>query len=219
MSDFRLPGHVHYCEIDGERVFLDLERDLYFTLPPGAAAALGALAGDSTDTSSQAALEALADTGILVRAPLGRPVAPTRHPRPDRSLVEQSRHRTGWSLLTLIEATVLIARMRRAVARKRLPALLDRLGAMPPASGGSRARRDELVFRFLAARRLVPVPPNCLSDSLALCLFLRRRGMACDLVIGAKLHPFGAHCWLQDGTSILNDTLGAARDFQPVLVA
>ncbi|HYJ53198.1 MAG TPA: lasso peptide biosynthesis B2 protein [Allosphingosinicella sp.] len=217
MSDFRLPGHVHYCEIDGERVFLDLERDLYFTLPPGAAAALDALAGASAASPSHAALEALAETGILVRAPLGRPVAPARHPKPDRSLVEQSRPRAGWSLLTLIQATFLIARMRRAVARKRLPALLGRLGAMRPASG--RAARDALALRFLAARRLVPFPPNCLSDSLALCLFLRRRGMACDLVIGAKLHPFGAHCWLQDGTSILNDTLGAARDFHPVLIA
>ena len=65
----------------------------------------------------------------------------------------------------------------------------------------------------------IPIAPNCLYDFLALCRFLQRRGIVADLVIGAKLHPFGAHCWLQDGEILLNDSVSVARDFEPVLVA
>ena len=78
----------------------------------------------------------------------------------------------------------------------------------------------EAVAAFHASPRVsCPIAPNCLYDSLALRRFLLRRGVGVDLVIGAKLHPFAAHCWLQDGTTVLNDCLGSARDFVPVLVA
>jgi hypothetical protein len=59
---------------------------------------------------------------------------------------------------------------------------------------------------------------NCLRDSIALLRFLIRRGVAAELVIGVKLYPFAAHCWVQQGPLILNDNLGGAAGFAPILV-
>jgi hypothetical protein len=33
-----------------------------------------------------------------------------------------------------------------------------------------------------------------------------------------KLEPFGAHCWIQDDDTVLNDTVEVVRQYTPVLV-
>jgi hypothetical protein len=220
MSLYRLPDQLRFCEVGGERVFLDLLADRYFSLPAAADAALSSLLANPAQRPRPRDLEPLLRLDLLVAAPQGRPLAATRHQRPTRSLVEETRCRTKPSPFALVEVGLLVLLARREVARKRLPRALAGLargpseGAEPPED-----RRDRAVAQFRAARRLVPIAPNCLYDSLALARFLRRRGIRVELVIGVKLHPFGAHCWLQDGATVLNDSLAAAREFEPVLVA
>jgi hypothetical protein len=221
MSPYRLPDHIHFCAIGTERVFLDLVADTYFSLPPETDAAFSRLLREPDARSSPAEeVDLLLRAGILVAAPEGRPLAATSHPRPERSLVELAPAAPRVSLAAVAETWWLVQRSRRAVARKALPRLLPSLHAPRPRGAALSAEaRDRAVALFRAARRLVPAAPGCLHDSIALRLFLRRRGVAADLVIGAKLYPFGAHCWLQDGDLVLNDTLAAARDFTPLLVA
>jgi hypothetical protein len=221
MPRYRLPGHVHFCEIDGRRLFLDLAADRYFTLPAGTDAVFGALLGaDRVGEPPAEELAFLIRSGILVAAPEGRPIAATRYIHPNLSLVEQAGTSAQASLPALVQAWWLVRRARAAVGGGQLPTLLASLSAGRQASARPSAeRRARAIAAFRAARRLVPIAPNCLYDSIALRRFLQRRGIAADLVIGAKLHPFGAHCWLQQGALVLNDTLSAARDFTPVLVA
>lgn len=215
MNRYQLPDHVHFCEIGGQRVFLDLVADRYFSLPPAADRAFSALVRGTSAPAAE--LDALQGAGLLVTAPAGRPPVATAHPAPERSLVEEvASSRVSWSALPEVLQLVLWA--RRAVSRKQLPRLLGQAGR-DPSSSSAQARREQAVQTFLQARRLVPVAPNCLYDSLALHRFLRRRSIGADIVIGAKLHPFGAHCWLQHGSTVLNDTLAAARGFAPILVA
>jgi hypothetical protein len=120
----------------------------------------------------------------------------------------------------MAEVLILVLQARSAVRRRRLPKLLSSAADSRGLSESSSAdRRDRALADFLRARRALPIAPNCLYDSLALKRFLKRRSVAADLVIGTKLHPFAAHCWLQDGTTVLNDSLAAARGFAPILVA
>jgi hypothetical protein len=39
-----------------------------------------------------------------------------------------------------------------------------------------------------------------------------------ELVLGIRLQPFSAHCWVQHGEFLINDTLDRVRTYAPVLV-
>jgi len=215
MNRLNLNNHVRFCEVEGQLVFLDLKADRYFSLPPEAQEAfVSLLRGESGGQQ----IEALCASGLLVDAPAGRPLAATFHTPPANSFLEDGE--TGQGLGPVAEVLFLVLIARHAVQRKRLPRLLaSSLHVSGPAGRGPREKRDRALGQFLRARRAVPVAPNCLYDSLALRRFLQRRSIPADLVIGTKLHPFAAHCWLQDGGTILNDSLAAARGFSPILIA
>lgn len=221
MTAFQLPDHIHFCEIGGQRVFLDLAGDRYFSLPPAADAAFASLQDADDDVSTCVGdIPFLLRAGVLIAVPGGKPITRTCHPRPTRSLLEGAETRAGASPRALFEAWLLVLRARHAVKKKKLPAYLQALTRGRPATTNDPAMTPaHALGQFRTARRFIPIAPNCLYDSLALCRFLQRRGICADLVIGAKLYPFGAHCWLQQGEIVLNDSLAYARDFEPVLVA
>jgi hypothetical protein len=74
------------------------------------------------------------------------------------------------------------------------------------------------VQRFISARRLVPVKPNCLLDSVALLRWLGDAAASASLVFGVKLAPFAAHCWVQSDTALLDDVSDNVARFVPVRV-
>jgi hypothetical protein len=57
----------------------------------------------------------------------------------------------------------------------------------------------------------------CLYDSLALARFLSYYGQYPNCVIGVQTGPFGAHCWVQDGSYVFNDAPENVRRFTPIL--
>jgi hypothetical protein len=68
-----------------------------------------------------------------------------------------------------------------------------------------RARALTEVFDRL--RLFYPRPYLCLFDSLALIHFLARFDLYPDWVFAVMADPFEAHCWVQAGNVVLNDTL------------
>lgn len=60
-----------------------------------------------------------------------------------------------------------------------------------------------------------PFPATCLTRSLLLQWLLRRRGVACDLQIGAchTAGQFRAHAWLEYKGTPINDVADVARQF------
>ncbi len=216
-----MPPELFACEVDGSHIFLDLRRDRYFRLPEPEETAFAALVQHAP--CPLAALDALAALGVLTSNLPGKPIGLTRHASPVESLVErldgQAESLATW-MRDLAEVTMLARAARRVVVKRELPSALARRAAARPSTPqkGDRQRRDQMVARFLAVRPFAPVPARCLHDTLALSGFLARRRLYPDIVIGVKLHPFAAHCWLQDGTTVLNDALASARDYQPVLV-
>jgi hypothetical protein len=57
----------------------------------------------------------------------------------------------------------------------------------------------------------------CLYDSLSLARYLSYYGQYPDCVIGVTTGPFGAHCWVQDGSYVFNDAPEHVRRFTPIL--
>ena len=69
---------------------------------------------------------------------------------------------------------------------------------------------------FASARIYTPVSPSCLLDSLSLIRFLSKRGLGAHLVFGVTHSPFSAHCWVQSGHWVLNDTVGNVHSYRPI---
>lgn len=59
---------------------------------------------------------------------------------------------------------------------------------------------------------------ECLFDSMTLSEFLRFYGLSADWVFGVISVPFSAHCWLQQGGTVLNDVPETVRKYTPILV-
>jgi hypothetical protein len=79
---------------------------------------------------------------------------------------------------------------------------------------------EALVERVQAFRQLLPWAPAqgvCLYRSFFLLQFLRRRGFDATWMFGVKIWPFEAHCWLQSGDIVLDDSLDHVRPYTPIL--
>jgi hypothetical protein len=207
------PG-LGYGLVDGEPVFLDLPADLYFLLDPPLRAAFDRLRnGDGTLPQAEAA--GLLDAGIVRQFPTRAPLAPAPAFIPEGSLADMElQAEAGWT--DLPEVALLLVRTRLAIRCGGLGRLAAARASRASPADEQRART--LSRRFEAARRRIPLARHCLTDSLALLHFLRRRSLSADLLFGVKRHPFAAHCWLQDRRMVLNDDSETARGFTPVLV-
>lgn len=62
-----------------------------------------------------------------------------------------------------------------------------------------------------------PYRGNCLSQSLTLFWLLRRRGVAADLRLGARMREgrFEAHAWVERDGTVLNDRGDVGERFSP----
>ncbi|MGF7151539.1 hypothetical protein FHS96_005205 [Sphingomonas zeicaulis] len=59
---------------------------------------------------------------------------------------------------------------------------------------------------------------QCLARSLAFRALALRQGAHPRLVLGVKLDPFAAHCWVQSGTRVDNDVIERTRLYTPILI-
>ena len=85
----------------------------------------------------------------------------------------------------------------------------------------TRLLEDSKVIRLIAAfkdlRPLYPRPYLCLFDSLALLEFLADHHSYPRIVFGVVADPFQAHCWLQEGSVLLNDDLERVGRYKPIM--
>lgn len=107
---------------------------------------------------------------------------------------------------------------RLALRRWPLPELLARLDA-----GGQRGTRGDdparLVRAVQRAAHLFPLPMLCLPQSLALARLLARRGMPCEVLIGARPRSgaLDAHAWVELAGEPLNSPPDSATT-HPILL-
>jgi len=102
-------------------------------------------------------------------------------------------------------ASTVTARQRHAARQRPHPPSPDELQAVV-------ARYRHLRPLLFSSR------DRCLHDSLTLLAFLLTQGIRAHWVIGVQVRPFGAHSWVQDGQTVLNDEPERVRKFRPILV-
>ena len=217
MTYFQLAPHISFALIGDHAIFLDLRRDRYFTLDGAAADAFAALRSSPDRRSSDKLAAALRATGLFVPSH-----EPPRLPRaqievPDRDILEDGRRPR---LSDLIRVLSLLIGYRRAVRQQPLELVIARQRRLSGDCSESAplAATTALAQRFLRARGLIPVKPVCLQDSLALHHWLAVYGARASLVLGVRLDPFAAHCWVQLGETVLNDACDRVSAYTPALV-
>jgi hypothetical protein len=81
------------------------------------------------------------------------------------------------------------------------------------------ARIHELIAAFATVRPFFFAAKDaCLFDALALSEFLAGYRVFPRWVFGVQARPFAAHCWLQLGGLVLNDTVDHVRRYTPIMV-
>lgn len=183
--------------VNGRPLFLDLDDDSYFLLEPAEEARLLA---------------------ALAAGPSDNDLLPVHCMCPRRESVHSDGISARIALGDMVHVWWTVRRIRRGLARRKLAELIDAISRAHPRSGtpSKTPNAGILAARFQLVRRWLPQVPNCLSDSLALLLFLKGHGTSAELVFGAKLDPFAAHCWIQADDLLLNDRIDRIEGFTAV---
>ena len=217
-ATWRLTPHVHAAVCGDDLVLLDVQRDSYFCLPragEGLELAVGDrrlgrmdpdLAGDLT---AAGLVEA---DGPVVSGQMAW--APPTVDLLSHSLVKPS-------ISEIAELTISLAAMTLNYRRRSFAELLARAHERRTSVGLEAADPEIGMRAALAFRTLLPWSPvqgACLFQAFLLLDYLGQRGQSADWVFGVRTWPFSAHCWLQSGAAVLNDTVDRVRAYQPILI-
>jgi hypothetical protein len=218
--NFELREGISCCEAGGRFLFLDLDRNRYFALAPEAEQTFRRLvARDALAPEDRDRLDGLVESGLLARADWdARPKPCPAPPAPECSLLEEDLHAGAPALahaLYRLALGVLVFKLRP------LPAILarleDRKRAIEPWESDDAALLE--VAAAFSRSGLIAAPlDQCLPRSIAVAHALLDRNIAPLFVIGVRLKPFGAHCWVQHGSTVVNETVDNVRNFTPILV-
>lgn len=192
-------------------ILLDAVAGDYLLLPGAGQGVSTSATGNRLTGASRPLAEALAELGAVGDRPLSRPQIP-EPPTLDIGL-DPGPWPSGADLIAWLGAG---ADMARRYGRHAFGELVAWQGEAPP--GARDAPR--LLSAARTFRRLLPWVPlqgECLFRALMLRAFLRRRGLAATWVVGCQTWPFEAHCWLQSGPLVLDDTADHAAGFTPLL--
>lgn len=236
--DLFLSTHVHACVADQYLVFLDLKRNEYSCLDRTTTRALcGRLAGltlphnsarggDWLDEPTE--LDALVNS-LSARELLTTDVSLGHRVGVDRSLnarADMTRNLSASSMCTarhipnvLLSCWVTARKLKQEPIQQIVEAVRSKRKRAARDDARQRGAITELLFAFMAARRLSPQRPVCLFDSLALAEFLAMNEFFPALVFGVRMNPFSAHCWLQEAQTVLNDTIDNTSTYAPILIA
>jgi hypothetical protein len=214
---WHLRESLSYCLIDGTAIFLDLAADRYFRLDETTNDAfLSFIAGEDA-TRLIPALEA-AD---VIES--GGPTRPVASLIPIQPLRRSAAVTTGGFRLGDVAHALLVQKhAERRLASRSLREVVTHLRRVKSKCGahdiapGSPAARTLRAFEY--AKVLRSAADRCLPRSIALGLCLARIGVRCDVIIGVKLGPFAAHCWVQAEDEVLNDSVEEVARFTPILV-
>lgn len=205
---------LSFCLIDDTALFLDLVSDRYFRLSEPSNAAFVAQLEDGVATSctfQAAGLERFSGQAPL---PAQRPGSQARESVDLRS--------SGFSPLlvsrALWEQRVAKRHLRNQGLHAMLADLRETLRGSPIARLPLDARATRIAKAFEDARLVHSAVDQCLPRSIALAHLLAAVGSRCEVILGAKLRPFAAHCWVQSGSVVLNESVEETARYTPILV-
>ena len=209
-----IPPWISYCTVEGRTIFLDVRANRYFMLSEGAAEAFAGGKLEKLNPATRAALEeslALMAGGFSPRSSASPVISGTLE-------LSAEVGRSTPSLVQIARAIKAIATTRMDLAIHSLDTLLWKAQRLNRSCAEARPAQiiGGLVAAFEIAERLTVGRDRCLLRSLALQKFLARHGYASAIIFGVRLHPFRAHCWLQQDEIIMNDTIEVTGTFRPL---
>lgn len=212
--DVRLRDGLSYCLVGDRPVFLDLPADRYFCLGTELETAFRSWAlGEDPTPAARATLigHRLLEPGESAE-PRASPAAPAS------SLLDLP---AGKARLPMFAAA--LCHLAAAAARLRVRGLEGTIGGLHrrkarSRSGADMARAIRIAHMHERAALLTTSYDKCLWRSLALAGHLTAAGLGCELVLGVRLRPFHAHCWVRIADAVVNDRVETVRTFTPILV-
>jgi hypothetical protein len=237
MGQYSLAEHVFVCVNDEHVVLLDLKQDRYWALEAAKTAPLADLVpgwpvhpetGAANDPGeAQEVADALLDQGILWGPEgHGKDATPVTLVPAVRELLSPEAYRPARiglvTVLRFIAASVAAKVSLRLIPFERV---IRRFRARKRARAAAGAPLDleaarALVQSFGRLRVFFFTSRNeCLFDSLALLGFLARHGIYADWVFAVQARPFAAHCWVQKGDIVFNDTVEHVSGYTPIMAA
>lgn len=237
-SRYFLADHVRASFTGRYCIFLDIQRDRYFSVPKDSLGSLPSLIvgiqtthlpalGELADLapSTLEAADRLVDAGLLSHfPPLLRP-APIVPPNPTRdafsfntSVCLRAAHGHG-HLLRVLHA---LCHAQTLFSCRPFEGLIGSALKLKQAKTRRPSRPDvnEAVSLALTFRRYRPLFPRdylCLFDSLALMHYLARCKVYATWVFGVREDPFSAHCWVQVDSTVLNDYCDRVAEYTPIM--
>jgi Transglutaminase-like superfamily len=232
-----LQSHVFICRGKRHWVILDVNRDKYLcvdrsqfeALGPSlqgweASAGLTEPAAAPVPESAAALANSLLDLGILSdRAAHAKDARPMRYLLPTEAIDPDSPVRPARSSAAHAASFFFSsARASRELRRQPFQLIVEAVQARKNRHASRAGRADfertrSLVAVFERLRLFYPRSYLCLFDSLALIHFLARFHVYPDWVFGVNEDPFEAHCWVQAGNVVLNDTVARVSAFIPIM--
>ena len=211
----QLGPNVHAALVDGDLIFLDAARDHYSCVTRSDAATIIAeleTIGRASDPTG--VVHELSEAGLLVDGG-GSGLRPAS---PDPARIDfHDLASTELPITALTVAKLTASVLEAAVKIRAKPAKW--LSARSQLGDAASCRAATVALQFERLRPCIPRSGRCLPSSLMLLGFLRRHGVAAQIVVGVRTFPFEAHCWVQHKGVVLNDTVEHVGWYVPIAVA
>jgi Transglutaminase-like superfamily len=235
-AKYLLARHAFVCVRNEGAVFLDLRNDRYFALRGTQAAFIGQVvegwpggkSAGTTETpvetnSCNNLIQALISRGLITTdLSIGKAAEPVlwnapqcevnTYTDPSDEPIDISQRVDFMRAVVFASALLHLSSLERTIRRVRLRNTALR---QQPAT--------EVLRSYISTfTRLRPYAftarDGCLFESLVLSEFLAYRHIYPSWVFAIQFEPFAAHCWLQLGTIVLNDTVENVQQFNPIMV-
>jgi hypothetical protein len=234
---FFLKSHIFLCCAKRHWVILDVNRDKYLCVDRAQFESLGSWLdgwqetqagrpeiGPSPHSAASALANNLLSLGILSEQSRGTKEArATTYAHPTAAVDPEMTACTRLARCTHAPSFFLgCATASRQLGRQRFESIITSIQARKAAQHTAARpfdfnRAQPLLALFASLRLLYPRPYLCLFDSLALVHFLARFDLYPDWVFGVRADPFEAHCWVQAGSVVLNDTVERVSALTPIM--
>ena len=233
---YSLSKNCYVCNAQGYWIILNVRRDKYLCITHADLTSIGSRIygwqhrdGDAEncqhlDAGRGALIESLVAKGVLTsNSDEGKPFVESKNASSETAVALPAPiGSTKPPILCMANFLLACAKMDWCLRKGKLSLALARIKRRRLCAGSSTKSLEDsnavtLIAAFKDLRPLYPRPYLCLFDSLALLEFLAGYHSYPRIVFGVVADPFQAHCWLQDGSVVLNDDLERVGRYKPIL--
>lgn len=221
VSGLALREGISFCLVGEQVIFLDVLADRYFCLSAAVERSFLLLVnGQSVTAAENRHIAGLITRGLLVSSSSKQPPhACSAPPFPKESIFDYDLPRAsflqvGSALCSLGLAAIRLKTLGLAGSLKRIAA--GKAGLSSNLTSDVQCL-ERAAASFQSVGQLVSLIDNCLVHSLAVAMHMVAQGFRPELVLGVRLGPFSAHCWIQHNGMLFNDRLDIVRTYTPIL--